>query len=262
MNVKQIATSLIALGCVAGVALAQETKPAPATTTGAKFDPNEKGAYTKKGTMEYGLAAGFSVNSAKQDAMPGLIPAVAVNSAEDSYLLNASGEISYYIINNLSVGLDVAVDYSHYDATESQTIPLLLGGKATITSDASTDLWLPSANAVVRYNFPVSTRIIPYVGVEGGGGWGWVDASASKKLTISGSLVPGANGTTVLATPGRIAPGNDWFWDYGAQAGFKVPLNERVLLDTCVKYTKYELPSSWNTSLDSWAVLMGLKVRM
>ncbi|MFZ4394963.1 MAG: hypothetical protein ACOYOU_04975 [Kiritimatiellia bacterium] len=68
--------------------------------------------------------------------------------------------------------------------------------------------------------------------------------------------------TTINVPGGGKIEGNDTLTSYGVQAGFLVPLNANVSLDTCVKYTSYQLPRAWHTDLDSTQVLMGFKMKL
>jgi len=215
MNVTRIVAALVAVGFVAGSAMAQ-TKAAAAPAAGTE------GGFLKQGTIEYGGSFGYSSVNVDQRTT-----SVGGNLS----VLKAVAEADYFVIDNLSVGLAGNVDWVRGDLGG---VPLVGGGIANAT--------LMYGELVGRYHFPLcNDRIIPYVGATLGAGYGMA--------TIN---LPG----------GAKIEADDTLTSYGVQAGFLVPLNANVSLDTCVKYTSYQLPRAWHTDLDSTQVLMGFKMKL
>ena len=207
MNVKQTVAALAAIGCVAGAAMAQQQAAA-------------KEVYLKAGTMEVGLNGGYTMFEDKTGGGGGV-------DTDLSQLL-VTGEFNYFVIDNLSVGLDANGSWMNFE----------------IKGGSEVDTVMLYGEPVVRYHIPVMDgRMIPYVGASVGEGYAWANLRA------------GTSG-------GYHAAKDDTFWTYSGQVGFKVPLNQNVLFDTCLKYTDYQLPSSWNTELHSTAILFGLKMKL
>jgi hypothetical protein len=210
MKVMQTVAAIAAIGCVVGSALAQQQVA-------------DKNCYTKAGTMMYGLNGGFSMYDAKQKD---------VDTKVDLNVLKVAGEVDYFVIDNLSLGLAANLDYLYGNI--KQPLPIIGSTKVKV------DTLLTYGELVARYYVPVSERLIPYIGAEIGGGYAWGQVK-------------------VLGTK---EDSHKFMWDWGGQLGFIVPLNERVFFDTCLKYTVYELPDSWNTDLNCLQILFGLKIKM
>jgi outer membrane protein W len=210
MNVTRIVAAVVAVGFVAGSAIAQT---AAAAAPAAPKAEAKDAAFLSQGTWLFGFNAGYS--SVDLDGA----------ASADATLLQVAGEVNYFVIDNLSVGLSANMDWLRIDSQVAGT------GNAT----------LMYGELVGRYYFPLcKNRIIPYVGASAGAGYGW--------FSIKNAMVHADQDNTVT--------------DWGAQAGFLVPLNESVMLDTCFKYNQYKLPNSWATDMDAMKVLLGLKIKM
>jgi len=210
MNVTRIVAALVAVGFVAGSAMAQ-TKAAAAPVAGTA-----EGAFLKNGTIVYGGNLGYSVYSVEAGGMGG-----------QASLLKVNGTVDYFVMDNLSVGLSGNIDW--------------LRGKLNDVGVANATLTY--GELVGRYYFPVcNDRLIPYVGASLGAGYGIV--SINPDLPID-----------------TISQGNS-ITTWGLQTGFLVPLNDTVLLDTCIKYTDYQMPDSWGVSMDGLQISMGLKIKL
>lgn len=137
MNVTRIVATLVAIGFVAGSAMAQ-------TKAAATAD----GTFLKQGTIEYGASLGYSCYGV--DAM---------GQAGQISLLKAVGEMDYFVIDNLSVGFAGNVDW--------------LRGKMNNVGVANGTLTY--GELVGRYYVPVcNDRLLPYVGASVGAGYGIV----------------------------------------------------------------------------------------
>ena len=122
---------------------------------------------------------------------------------EKSSSFDLAPEVDYFIIDNLSIGLIADINWQRWKEngwTENET--QLIG------------------ELVGRYYVPLcNNRIIPYVGATLGGGYGMYN----EKWNGGGSYDEDSTLTT-----------------YGGQAGFLVPLNANVMLNTCVSYKRYQ----------------------
>jgi outer membrane protein W len=144
------------------------------------------------------------------------------NSRTDLSMFGVNAEANYFLMDNVSVGL--AANMLWAEISNNQV------GKAEAT--------LGYGELVGRYHFPVcNDRLIPYVGAALGAGmaYGKVDGGADLQDTVT---------------------------SWGLQAGFLVPLNDNVALDTCLKHTRYELDDSYQMNLNSTMVLMGFKMKL
>ena len=140
-------------------------------------------------------------------------------------LLGGVAEVNYFVIDNLSVGLAGNLDWLRGDLNGA--------GVANAT--------LVYGDLVARYHFPLcNDKIIPYVGASVGAGYGMYSGTPDV---------------------GEKAYGDGTMTDWGVQGGFLVPLNANVMLDTCLKYTKFQLPGGWHTSLDATQVMLGFKMK-
>jgi outer membrane protein W len=142
-------------------------------------------------------------------------------------LLKGAAEADYFLLDNLSVGLAGDFDWLRM---EEQSIDNAVGNATLVYGEL-----------VVRYHFPLcNNHVIPYVGVSGGAGYAMYSGRTGPLNTY----------------------GDGTMTDWGLQAGFLVPLNANVSLDTCVKYENYQLPGGWHTDLDGMQVLMGFKMKL
>jgi outer membrane protein W len=204
--------AIVAVGCVAGSAMAQTTtKSAAAAPASATED-----AFLKEGTILYGGSFGYSsVNVDQRSSSQGVSAGL--------FLLQA--EVNYFVIDNLSIGLSGNIDWLRGDLYGTGV------GNATLLF----------GELVARYYFPVcGNRLLPYVGVSAGAGYGMVSGRSDG---------------------GGVVYGDDTATDTGVQAGVLIPLNANVALDTCLKYTSFQLPRSWHTDLNATQVLMGFRMK-
>jgi outer membrane protein W len=209
MNVTRIVAAFVAVGVVAGSAMAQ-------TAAAPKAEAVKEGGFLQAGTIEYGGSFGYSSYSVESMGERGQIS-----------LLKGAAEVDYFVIDNLSVGLVGNVDW--------------LRGKMNNAGVANATLVY--GELVGRYHFPVcNDRLIPYVGASVGAGYGIASVNPA--------------GSTDTLSEG------DSMTTWGLQTGFLVPLNANVSLDTCIKYTAYQLPDDWQTNLDGIQIIMGFKMKL
>ena len=220
MNAKQIVAAAAAVCCVAGTAMAQAAAPAAPIAT-AKPVATKEGAYLKAGTIEYGLNGGYSLFHTDRAAGENQVS-----------ILTAMGELNYFVIDNLSVGLNGDFTWLRGE-----------GGDKSMVGGGVANAKLAYGELVARYHFPVCRdRLIPYVGASVGAGEAWVNVRA--------------DGTgTLLTYDGAMT-------DWGLQGGFKVPLNENVMFDMCLKYSQIQLPGGLHTDLSATQILFGFKLKM
>lgn len=215
MNAKLIVAAAAAACCVTGTAMAQAVAPkAAAKPVAAPCD-----VYLKAGTIEYGLNGGYSLFHTDRGIGENQVSILSVNGAVD-----------YFVIDNLSVGLNGDVTWLRGEGSPS-SLPGVANAK------------LAYGELVARYHFPVCRdKLIPYVGASVGAGEAWVNVRAD-----------GAG--TLLTYDGTMT-------DWGLQGGFKVPLNENVMFDMCLKYTQIQLPGGLHTDLSATQILFGFKLKM
>ena len=196
MNVTRIVAAFVAAGLVAGSAMAQ-TKAAPVAV------PANDDVLLKQGTILYGGTISWGM-----DQWSGY------GSKEKTSSMNVAPEVSYFIMDNLSIGVIADVSWQRWKYND--------GGSET---ENATEM---AAELLGRYYFPLcNNRIIPYVGATLGGGYGFY----SDKW-----------GT------GQSDSWDGYLTTYGGQTGFLVPLNASVMLDTCVSYKRTERQGSdWNS---------------
>ena len=217
MNTKQIVAAAAAVCCVTGTVMAQVA--APKAT--AKPVADSSSAYLKAGTVEYGLNGGYSLFHTDRAAGENQVS-----------ILTAMGEVNYFVIDNLSVGLNGDFTWLRGE-----------GSSGSIVGGGVANAKLAYAELVARYHFPVCRdRLIPYVGASVGAGEAWVNVRAD-----------GAGTTTTY--DGAMT-------DWGLQGGFKVPLNENVMFDMCLKYSQIQLPGGLHTDLSATQILFGFKLKM
>lgn len=215
MNAKLIVAAAAAACCVTGTVMAQAVAPkAAAKPVAAPSD-----VYLKAGTIEYGLNGGYSLFHTDRGIGENQVSILSVN-----------GELSYFVIDNLSVGLNADVTWLRGEGSPS-SLPGVVNAK------------LAYGELVARYHFPICCdKLIPYVGASVGAGQAWLNVRAD-----------GAG--TLMTYDGTMT-------DWGLQGGFKVPLNENVMFDMCMKYSQIQLPGGLHTDLSATQILFGFKLKM
>jgi outer membrane protein W len=228
MKVTQLLAAIVAVGTVAGVAMAQQTTAKAGGDSG----------YLKEGTWEVGFNGGGSLWHAR-DRSSGYNGGRTM----DSTILNAAGQVAYFIIDNLAIGAALNVNYfiTKNGSVDWDVVPPPPGGAGAEGGDLRENLLALSVEGVIRYHVPVCANIIPYVGVQGGPGYIW----ATRRSPVIGK-----------------ATDDDTMWTYGGQVGFKVPINDNVYFDTQLKYSWFQLPSSRAMDISATQLLLGLKIKL
>ena len=226
MNVKQITAALVAVGSVAGSALAQQAAPELV---------HARGDFVKQGTVEYGFDGSYSAsefknnNGAQQPGAPFDPPTVRKSGTDNALtILTTAGEINYFVMDKVSVGVTANFDY-------------LFGNQK---GGPQFDSVLMYAEPTVRYHFRLNTKapVYPYVGAGLGGGMGWFNNQVGPDPSPHH-----ANQTTMVT--------------YSGQVGIKIPLDENVYFDTCLKYTDYHMATAWTVD-QNWQILFGFKIKL
>ena len=222
MNVTRIVAAFVAAGLVTGTAMAQTKAAAPVAAPAAA--PAAAAPAMVQGAGE---AAFLQQGTIEYGGSVGYSAFTAERAAAGTVsLLKGVAELDYFVIDNLSIGLAGNLDWLRMDEYGT--------GVANAT--------LTTGELVGRYHFPLcNNRVIPYVGASAGAGYAMADERADSGATIYG------DGTMT---------------DWGVQAGFLVPLNANVSLDTCIKWERYNLPGGWHTDLESTELLMGFKMKL
>jgi outer membrane protein W len=168
-------------------------------------------------------------------------------------------EFNYYSAKDVEIGFSGGYHRVHAsDSDDSATLNIVTiaaDGSYFITPNLSLGLgtvffYLPEMDydgedvsaflggleANVRYHYQIKNYLIPYVGAHVTYGLAWADFDGDDST--------------------------EDFWTYGPQLGIKIPINDHVYFDAQAKYTVFELDWLDSVDLDTFQVLLGLKIKL